>query len=308
MSTISSGDKSNPLSINGSVMKPTTAINEISQILGSEVCDMKATKAYQSIMNSLLSCNYEKVKIVVKIEEFETDEMQDIDDVGPSAEPEFTYESITAKIFENNRDTWNMMMADFSYQGYDPVVILDEMCKKSKGKDKLADDVAVLVSFYLSRGTNTSKSLKSMTDSGKKLLIDLVKKYGIRNERPKNRKDITISRVMSVFPTIVSRLMKLLDVKPMCEPPEGLPSHYCFPAGASLLLSDGDFELFAIWTRDFAKLINSDPEESVKYADIVYRSQFMTRKMREDHSSAVNLHLEAAERRSSVSKKRKTSE
>jgi hypothetical protein len=108
----------------------------------------------------------------------------------------------------------------FQYQGFDPLQIAAELFKvkrdKSISEDEFIKDVCTMTAIGMIKGSVNDNNINKMSEDGKKGVLDLNKKYGIKlgGGRGQGAKVITYPRVMATFPDLAVRMTKVLGGKP----------------------------------------------------------------------------------------------
>lgn len=178
---------------------------------------------------------------------------------------------------------------DFAYQGFDPLIIKEELIKKKWQKTELVQ----ILMYYLTRGTNTgAKAMGRSTDKCKKLITSLQSKGLVA--KPITTKCITVNRIVSALPDIVAGILAKHESKCriLCAniSPE-LPNYLKFSAGASLCVNEDQLRSWKLWATEMDKVINSKPDASrvSMFADIQFRSQAMDVKKRQQAQNSINL-------------------
>merc|ERR1712087_1080576 len=92
----------------------------------------------------------------------------------------------------------------FSYDGFDPLVIFEELTKLESDEDK-GSRVKELLLLLMSRGSKISKIKKRTGKEGQKRMESLALKYKIKEStkfREIERTDLTLARLGAVFPNV----------------------------------------------------------------------------------------------------------
>lgn len=200
-----------------------------------------------------------------------------------SIDKDFFNQFLVQEIDNIDSDDFN----DFAYQGFDPLVIKEELIKKKWQKKELVQ----LLMYYLTRGTNTgAKAMGRSTDTCKKLITSLQSKGLVA--KPITTKCITVNRIVSALPDIVAGILARHESKCriLCaETSPELPIFLKFSAGASLCVDDKQLSLWKIWAIEMDKVINSKPDASrvTMFADIQFRSQAFSIQKRVQAQNAI---------------------
>jgi len=168
----------------------------------------------------------------------------------------------------------------FQYQGFDPRLILSLLKAKEGDTTRFARDMQALVVFGITRGTRVSreKVIERTSDEGKDVILRLKTKYGIKDIVPKTSKDITLARVLGVFPYLIARMMTMPGLARVIGTiPEGLPVYLAFPGAPAIIPTDNQalFDLWRSWAYSFDQVINRDapsPANVDLYANITWNS------------------------------------
>nr|DAZ87962.1 TPA_asm: hypothetical protein [Psilotre Phenuili virus] len=89
---------------------------------------------------------------------------------------------------------------EYVYQGFDPNKVYSMMINKATTPDELKGDVKILCLAFVMRGNNVDKMVKSMSDTGRVKIQQLVTKYNIRKNIKNHPDAITLARVALTFP------------------------------------------------------------------------------------------------------------
>ncbi|AII79357.1 nucleoprotein [Komandory virus] len=135
-------------------------------------------------------------------------------------------------------------IAEFQYQGFDPVTILKSIWergqKAGKSKAEIIKDVQGMIVLHLTRGNKVEKMKKKMSEAGQKALQVLISAYGIK-EKAVNATDLTLSRVAIVNAGLTCSLLEFVQqhmavtLTEMERDSPGYPVHMMHGSFASMI-------------------------------------------------------------------------
>jgi len=162
---------------------------------------------------------------------------------------------------------------EFSYEGFSPDTMYRLLRACESDFKRFSSDIISICSFALMRGTKSSKMTSKMSAAGKLIVLDLVKKYKIKDTKPRSKDDVTLGRIMATFPRIC---YKVICDNPQIEsitPSEDLPREFqFFGANALISKSDGLYDCYISWAKKAAVVIGSNPADVDTFSEIVYKS------------------------------------
>jgi hypothetical protein len=173
----------------------------------------------------------------------------------------------------------------FDYEGYHPLTTFAFMKEIEKNDDHLTTDIKIICYFSANRGTRTNKAMTRMSDEGKEILKQLIKKYNIIDTTPKKKEDITIARITGIMPSYMASLIEANKTKVIGKEVPGLPKSLCFPGAPALIPLDNEdlFLKWLEWANSFNKIIRAgaDSERVLMYGHIVWQSNYVPEHVRE---------------------------
>lgn len=192
----------------------------------------------------------------------------------------------------------------FSYDGFDPLVIFEELIKLESDEDKRDQEVKELLLLLMSRGSKISKIKKKTGKEGQKRMESLALKYKIKEStkfREIERTDLTLARLGAVFPNVCGAIANAVALEPK------LPGYdlkmarpaFFLPQMASIIPSWSKHLLFAYQfvCLEFNHLIkgkkksltSNDLEEALKYMRIQNESKVGTNSQRTDWCKSLGI-------------------
>jgi len=178
----------------------------------------------------------------------------------------------------------------FQYQGYEPGntyrVLIEKAKRAGENSEAFFISMRQVLTFYVSRGTKiqTKKVKGKSSEAAKKILLRLVEKYDITDNRPTDKDDITVARIVGVFPHLVAQLMADEDIGRIVgsEKP-GLPRALHFSAAPSLIPNGSTYDDLFLkwyeWATSFDIIINganADSEKVLNYGQIMRKSSYLS--------------------------------
>jgi len=101
------------------------------------------------------------------------------------------------------------VLESFAYEGFDHRKTLTFLMKKELNREIFFREISILIQFVMIRGPNLEKARRTMSAPGSELIRGLYEKYGFQATPTSSKKDTpTLSRLIALFPRIVSNLMK----------------------------------------------------------------------------------------------------
>jgi len=170
-----------------------------------------------------------------------------------------------------------------SYQGFNPIDMIKKLKTIEKNPDVLSQEIKVLCLISVNRGVKISKMIQKMKPEGARIVNALCTKYGVRDSRPREPGDVTLSRISACFPGMCAEHMSKGRGRVIGVKPSSLPSYLCFPAGGSLIPTD-EYDLIQAWKEwraSFSQIISSE-EKSIDYDSIVINSPLYSNEERRD--------------------------
>lgn len=191
-------------------------------------------------------------------------------------------------VLELAKEEWSATEVDdlvdmYAYQGFDPVVIQQEIVKKAKaGKRDWKKDVRNMIILNVTRGNKLDKMYNKMTDKARTALQDLRKCYDLKDSKP-GAKDITLARVANVHGASTCALLPMvkdsLPVTPahMNAISPGYPVHMMHTSFGGLINPDavGANEIIdahRLYLLEFSKVINRAAGKSAKEIAETFRA------------------------------------
>jgi len=175
------------------------------------------------------------------------------------------------------------LLAAFAYEGFDfglIAAIIREL-------DPNLTFIKIICAFDVERGTNATKALQKMSARGKTELQGAMNALRIK-PRAVSKEDLTIQRVVAIAAPLVAKMYQMKGTGSVASSSTfGIPTCYQFPAGASLLYTDSQFESWLKWANEFDKVINStgnkkpDPDNVLKFGRLAYENRFFTNDFRQ---------------------------
>jgi len=152
--------------------------------------------------------------------------------------------------------------ADFvievEFQGFDPKRLLGYMKKKEPSEDTLKDDAKKLILLTLIRGTNFTKSLKSMSKAGARECQRLINKYTVKQNTKNDRHALTLSRIVCAFPLMAANFRSKGMGRVVGQPGE-LPLYLQFNGSPALMVGaemEKVFQHYLLWQVSFSTVVN----------------------------------------------------
>jgi len=186
------------------------------------------------------------------------------------------------EMFEADIKGLSKYINNFSYEGFDPLVIykcLAECAEKNaRSSDEFTSDMAKLIILILVRGIKWSKSSEKMSDEGKKEVQRLKSMYSIIESSRPGKTDVIPGRIPAVFPALTANLLNSHRFMiPLAVKSDDLPVYLHFPQAPSIIpSSDSDtFNNWLVWAKNFDKVINPKSHDEAKvesYGNIAWRS------------------------------------
>ena len=178
----------------------------------------------------------------------------------------------------------------FAYMGFDPKHTLKKLAEKATNqkfsKERFKQDMMRILTFYVSRGTRlyTEKVRGKTREEAKDILRDLASAYNVQDKQPKSRDDITVARIVAVFPHIVAELMNNETIgRVVGNAPAGFFRCLCFPSAPSIIprlpAYEPVYESWLVWAKEFDKVINqknADIKKVEQYGEITWKSNYLT--------------------------------
>ncbi|AKF42392.1 N protein [Campana virus] len=109
-----------------------------------------------------------------------------------------SYEEIAIQFASESVDATTIAawVSEFAYQGFDARQVINLV--KQRGGDDWKEDVKKMIVLSLTRGNKPSRMVTKMSESGQKIVNDLISKYKLKSGNP-GRNDLTLSRVAAAF-------------------------------------------------------------------------------------------------------------
>jgi len=177
---------------------------------------------------------------------------------------------------------------DIGFSGYDPVITFN-IIMKVIGKDKdRKKSLLTLIVFGLTRGFGNGKTKEDILDrtnlSGKSALSAAFQMFRVHFGKPKDKKMITISRILTAFPVLTYKMHEKLLSKDMIKDNKYvglLPIEFQYPGSPSMMTKESwdaykhsytEYieHLHTIWGKPY------NEEEIEKYAELSYSNKLST--------------------------------
>jgi len=143
-----------------------------------------------------------------------------------------------------------------TWKGMDQDAILKKLFGTEPDRAKLMAEMLVVVITGISKGVKwTAKFQKGCSEGFKKMVQEIVDKYGIVTTPKGSSNAITISRILSIFAPLTAQVILRANVKPPCNT-ANLEEFYCFPGAASIVPA-ARWDTFLAWYKEFDLLIHS---------------------------------------------------
>ena len=172
----------------------------------------------------------------------------------------------------------------FAYEGYNPAITLAVMRAKAPSEDTLMRDIKTCAYFAMHRGNKPSKATKKMSEEGRRLVNELIERYGIIQTSPTSRKDLTMIRISGIMPLYCAQIAGQDSTRVVGAKPDNLPKCLAFSSAPSLIPTDREdlYQLWLKWALNFNQVIangkNSDKVDF--FGRIIQRASYLTDRQR----------------------------
>jgi hypothetical protein len=184
------------------------------------------------------------------------------------------------------------IMAEVMFLGFRWQDVFSKLRKKAVEakipKDLFIYHMRFFCAIYVERGSSYLwRGLTNLKNKEMKIYIQaMIKVYDVVKRRPTGGyapDDATITRIVALFPDLVSEVIKTTNKIPIAN--EAAPTikfWFKFPGGASLIPKDkvDDYKNWLIWYQAFGKVINKGVEPAVadvkRFGDAIHGSEVVS--------------------------------
>lgn len=119
-----------------------------------------------------------------------------------------------------NSPSFTQFMENTKCSGFDPVKIYEAVWNKANGNTEvIASDMTYLIQLFLNRGNNVGRIAQKSSAIGKKLIMEYVKKYGIKSKvQNEGAFAINLGRIAAAFPLMTAKILMIVPDKYMDRP------------------------------------------------------------------------------------------
>jgi hypothetical protein len=162
----------------------------------------------------------------------------------------------------------------FSYQGFNPKVVITSLLAVESDEDKLYEDMQTFITFLLLRGTNLSKQLKKTETAAADIVANIRKKYSIKDKAPVGSSVLTPGRILSALPQVSSNLAAKGAIRDPTKGTYNLDKKYRFLQGCCIV-PEANYQDWINWAVEYDTIINKTPDqEKVKSFAKLSRDNF----------------------------------
>lgn len=187
--------------------------------------------------------------------------------------------------FDLDDDELVTMTNEIGFSGYNPVVTFNIVMKVINRDETRMKSLITLIVFGLTRGFGAGKTSKDILDrtnvAGRDSLNAAFQLFRVKFQKPKDRKDITISRILTAFPVLVYKLHEKLLVNGAAHDDKfngDLPIQFRYPGSPSMMTKqtwETQIENYLIFIEYMSNLWRKeyDDDEARKYAELSFNSE-----------------------------------
>jgi hypothetical protein len=148
------------------------------------------------------------------------------------------------------------VLEDFAYQGFDPVKMAEVLQKQATTMGRpFHQDIRLLITLAVSRGTNIDKVMVKMSEVGKTKVEAMKIAYGIvASSKGMGQDGISLSRIVATFPQIAAYIIAMNPGSNhrLGQLNTNLPEYLSFPGANALIPLSGADAGFHIEYKKFA--------------------------------------------------------
>jgi len=178
---------------------------------------------------------------------------------------------------------------EYAYVGFDPSYTLDKLTEYAAANSRhFMVDMRKILVYYVTRGTklDSEKAKLKTKESAYAELREIKDIYFIKDEKPKKREDISVARIVGVFPHLTGKLLASRIGRPVIPDYKLIPVGLQFASGASLIPKSPEFnhlfEAWVVWAKEFDNIINEEPNHAavLKFAITMRNSRYVPEDVR----------------------------